>query len=292
VLSASLVFFAGCFSTLGFARTLTKATNTQSLAFLNQQEHVPMAHEEFTDIDDPFSDEDTINDGNQHNIHPDPWEPLNSKIFAFNLYFDRVIFKPFATGYDWIMPDPLQQNIKNFFTNLAMPRRFINSILQGKLVGAGREFARFTINSSIGIGGLYDVASHPFVDILPSNEDTGQTFATWGLQPGPYIIIPFLGPSTLRDSVGLVFDTAFEPLTYIAFDTPITNPTLPTSLSYGAYGAEVTNARSLHIESFENIESTSLDFYISVQDAYFQSRQAAVDDQGGLRNPRGVLNKE
>ncbi|MBQ27172.1 MAG: hypothetical protein CMH81_03400 [Nitrospiraceae bacterium] len=283
LLSVTLVFFSGCASTPGSAKIPTKAINVQPTTFEDPFED-PFATS--------FTDARKLNWDDQNAIHPDPWESLNVKTFAFNRYFDRVIFKPFASGYDWIMPDSVQQNIKNVFTNLAMPRRFVNSILQGKLDGAAREFVRFAINSSIGIGGLYDIASHPFVGIDPSNEDTGQTFAVWGMGSGPYIILPFFGPSSLRDSIGLIFDTALEPLTYIAFDTPVTNPILPTVLSYGTYGTEITNARSLHLESFANIETASLDFYISVQDAYFQARQAAVNDQGGLRNPSGVLNKE
>ena len=253
VLSAGLTFVAGCASTSG-------STNT------------PTAQERFEGIDDPFEDpfEDPFDDPNV--IYRDPWEPANTKTFAFNRNLDRFFLKPVATVYDWVMPDAAQHGIKNVFTNLAMPRRVSKSILQGKFDGAGREIARFTINSSIGVAGLFDVAAHPFFGIEPSNEDTGQTFAVWGADSGPYVVLPLLGPSSVRDGIGLVFDAALEPLTYISFLF------LPTAAGYGVYGGEVTNDRSLHLEAFENMETASLDFYTSVQDVYFQIREAAIKE--------------
>ncbi len=254
MLITNLVFFTGC--------AVTSAT------------HLPTAQEEFADIDDPFDDPfaDAADLDDPNAIYRDPWEPANTKTFAFNLKLDRFFLKPIATVYDWAMPNTAQRGIKNVFTNLAMPKRFFNSIFQGKFDGAGREFARFTINSTAGIGGLFDIASHPLFSIEPSNEDTGQTFAFWGADSGPYVVLPLLGPSSIRDGIGLVFDAALEPLTYISFFV------LPTATGYGVFGAEVTNDRSLHIEAFDNIETTSLDFYSSVQDAYFQFREAAIKD--------------
>ena len=284
MLSASLVFFAGCASTSGSREAPTETVNAQPTAATGQQGHVPAAQNEFEGVDDPFDDpfEDPFEDpfvdeagsdaDDPNAIYRDPWEPANTKTFAFNLNLDRFFLKPIATAYDWVMPDTAQHGIRNAFTNIAMPRRFFNSIFQGKFDGAGREFARFTINSTAGIGGLFDVASHPFFGIEPSNEDTGQTFAVWGANSGPYVVLPLLGPSSVRDGIGLIFDAALEPLTYISFLV------LPTAAGYGAYGSEVTNDRSLHLEAFDNIETTSLDFYTSVQDAYFQFRNAAIKE--------------
>ena len=283
-LIASLVFLAGCASTSGSREAVTEVVNAQPTATTDQQEHhqtTPETLESFDDpfenpfedpFDDPFADEAKSEVDDPKEIYRDPWEPANTKTFAFNRNLDRFFLKPVATAYDWVMPDAAQHGIKNVFTNLAMPRRFFNNIFQGKFDGAGREFARFTINSSIGVVGLFDVASHPFFGIDPSNEDTGQTFAVWGADSGPYVVLPLLGPSSVRDSIGLIFDAALEPLTYISFIF------LPTTAGYGAYGGEVTNDRSLHLEAFENMETTSLDFYTSVQDAYFQFREAAIKE--------------
>ena len=274
VLSASLVFFAGCASTAGSTKTPPETVNAQPTPSTDQQEHAPTAQEEFEGVDDPFeypfedpfedpfADEAGSDLDDPNALYRDPWEPANTKTFAFNRNLDRFFLKPVATVYDWVMPDAAQYGIKNVFTNLAMPRRFLNSIFQGKFDDAGRELARFTINSSIGVAGLFDVAAHPFFGIEPSNEDTGQTFAVWGADSGPYVVLPLLGPSSVRDGIGLVFDAAFEPLTYISFLF------LPTAIGYGTYGGEVTNDRSLHLDAFENMETTSLDFYTSVQDAY------------------------
>ena len=246
------------------------------MASSDQQKHTSTMDEDIESFDDPFEDpfedpfaDDVVPD-DLNAIYRDPWEPTNAKTFAFNRNLDRFFLKPIATAYAWVMPDAAQRGIKNAFTNLAMPRRFFNSIFQGKFDGAGREFARFTLNSTVGIGGLFDVASHPFFGIEPSNEDTGQTFAVWGSDSGPYIVLPLLGPSSVRDGIGLVFDAALEPLTYISFLV------LPTAVGWGTYGGEVTNDRSLHLEAFDNIETTSLDFYTSIQDAYFQFREAAI----------------
>ena len=231
---------------------------------------------EFESFDDPFEDpfEDTssLRDGidGADASYWDPWEATNTKTFALNRTFDRLFLKPIATAYDWVMPDAVQRGIKNAFTNLSMPKRFFNSIFQGKLGGAGRELARFTINTSIGIGGLFDTASHPLFGIEPSNEDTGQTLAIWGAPHGPYVVLPLLGPSSVRDGIGRIFDAALDPITYVSFFW------LPTAAGWGTYGGSVTNDRSLHLEAFDNIETTSLDFYISVQDAYFKFRDAAI----------------
>ncbi|HIA14439.1 MAG TPA: VacJ family lipoprotein [Nitrospirales bacterium] len=279
-LIASLIFLAGCATTSGSKEAPTETVNAQPITATDQQGHASAAQEAFDGIDDPFDDpfedpfaDDARSDTDDPNaIYRDPWEPANTKTFAFNLNLDKFFLKPIATAYDWFMPDAAQHGIKNAFTNLAMPRRFFNSIFQGKFDGAGREFARFTINTTAGIGGLFDVASHPFFGIEPSNEDTGQTFAVWGADSGPYVVLPLLGPSSVRDGIGLIFDAALEPLTYISFLV------LTTTAGYGAYGGEVTNDRSLHLEAFDNIETTSIDFYTSVQDAYFQFRNAAIKD--------------
>ena len=223
-------------------------------------------------FDDPFATEADLDRDDPNAIYRDPWERANTKTFAFNRNVDTYFLKPIATAYAWVMPDAAQHGLKNAFTNVAMPRRFFNSIFQAKFDGAGREFARFTINSTLGVGGLFDVASHPLFGIEPSNEDTGQTFARWGAKSGPYVVLPLLGPSSVRQSIGLVFDAAFEPLTYISFLV------LPTAAAWGMYGGEVTNDRSLHLEAFDNMETTSLDFYTSVQDAYFQFRKAAINE--------------
>jgi len=264
LMAAGLTFATGCASTPNSEDMLSHN--------LDQNGSTPADDTYVENFEDPFEDPfaDEMGRTNPDIVYRDPWESTNVKTFEFNRKFDFFFLKPAASTYDFIMPDVVQHGIKNVFTNLAMPRRFFNSIFQGKFDGAGQEFARFTINTTLGVGGLFDIASHPIFGIEPSNEDTGQTFAVWGADSGPYIVLPLLGASSVRDSIGLLFDAALEPLTYISFLI------LPSTAGWATYGGEVTNDRSLHLEAFDNVEMTSLDFYTSVQDAYFQYREAAI----------------
>ena len=141
----------------------------------------------------------------------DPFEGFNEKMFWFNReVLDRYLLKPLATGWDFILPDPVQRGVHNFFDNLAVVRRVVNNSLQLKLTGAGTELARFGINSTIGFVGFFDVAKDAF-GIEQRDEDTGQTFGVWGMGPGPYLVLPFLPPLTIRDGIGYALDAAMTP---------------------------------------------------------------------------------
>ena len=144
----------------------------------------------------------------------DPWESFNEKMFRFNYNFDKYVLKPVAKGYNFIIPDEVQRMIDRGFQNITFVPRFVNSLLQAKWAGAGREVARFLINSTIGIGGLWDMAKQEW-GIEPSREDFGQTLGVWGVGPGPFLVLPFLPPMTVRDGIGLGVDGAMDPLGYI-----------------------------------------------------------------------------
>lgn len=195
----------------------------------------------------------------------DPWEPFNEKTFWFNRQFDRYLLKPVATGYDWVLPDPVQVSVGNALDNLDVVRRLTNNLLQLKFSGAGREVARFTINSTIGVAGLFDVAKDGF-DIEQSNEDTGQTFGSYGVEPGPYLVLPFLPVTTVRDGIGLVADTAMNPLNYF----------IPIGATLGKTATGAVNERSLNLEKFENVEEGVIDLYSAVRNGYLQRREAAI----------------
>jgi phospholipid-binding lipoprotein MlaA len=195
----------------------------------------------------------------------DPIEPVNRAIFVFN---DRLYFwllKPVARGYAFVVPEFLRVGIRNALTNLAMPVRLVNNLLQGKVKGAGRELARFTINSTIGMAGLIDTATDNW-GIPASQEDTGQTLGTYGLGHGAYLVLPFFGPSSLRDAVGLGGDTLLNPLWYLVdFRT----------------GAEIragkaVNDTSLQIGEYEDIKAAAIDPYLAVRDGYIQYRAGQV----------------
>jgi phospholipid-binding lipoprotein MlaA len=144
----------------------------------------------------------------------DPWEGYNRKIHAFNEGFDKAIFRPVAKGYDFVMPDAPQRGVRNFFRNLNYPVTLFNSLLQGKMERAFTSTGRFLMNSSIGLFGFFDVATK--VGIPYYDEDFGQTLAVWGWQDSRYLVMPFLGPFTMRDLLGRSFYGYFHPISYAA----------------------------------------------------------------------------
>jgi phospholipid-binding lipoprotein MlaA len=196
----------------------------------------------------------------------DPFEAFNEKMFWFNReVLDRFLLKPAATAWDFIIPDPVQRGIYNIFDNLAVVRRVVNNTLQWKLTGAGTELARFTINSTVGLVGFFDVARDQF-GIQQRDEDTGQTFGVWGIGPGPYLVLPFLPPLTIRDTIGYAFDTAMTP--YIYF--------IPWYANAGLTATSMVNERSLNLETFERVAESTIDLYGAVRNAYLQRRAAAI----------------
>ena len=136
--------------------------------------------------------------------YTDPWEGFNRRMYYFNAKADEYVILPVVTGYQKITPDVVERSINNFFSNLDEVSTFINSLLQFKLSVAGETLARFTLNSTVGLAGLFDVATQ--IGFAEQNEDFGQTLGYWGVDAGPYLVLPLLGPSSLRDATGLVFD--------------------------------------------------------------------------------------
>jgi phospholipid-binding lipoprotein MlaA len=196
----------------------------------------------------------------------DPLEAFNEKMFWFNReVLDRFLLKPAATAWDFVIPDPVQRGIYNIFDNLAVVRRVVNNTLQWKLTGAATELARFTINSTVGLVGFFDVARDQ-LGIQQRDEDTGQTFGVWGIGPGPYLVLPFLPPLTIRDGIGYAFDTAMTP--YIYF--------IPWYANAGMTATSTVNERSLNLETFERVAESTIDLYGAVRNAYLQRRAAAI----------------
>jgi phospholipid-binding lipoprotein MlaA len=196
----------------------------------------------------------------------DPWEGFNEKMFWFNReVVDRFVLKPVATGWDFIFPDPVQRGFHNFFDNLAVVRRVVNNTLQLKLTGAATELTRFTINSTIGFVGFFDVAKDAF-GIEQKDEDTGQTFGVWGMGPGPYLVLPFLPPLTIRDGIGYAFDAAMTPYTYF----------IPWWGTVAGTATNTVNERSLNLDRFERVAESTVDLYGAVRNAYLQRRAAAI----------------
>lgn len=195
----------------------------------------------------------------------DPLEPVNRAMFVFNDKAYFWVMKPIARGYGAVVPEGARVSVRNFFSNLGTPVRFANNLLQGKFKGAGTELLRFVINSTIGIAGLFDPARTGF-RIEPRDEDLGQTLGHYRVGQGLYIVLPILGPSTARDTVGRVGDHFADPLSSIA------DPWAQTGVR--AYKAE--NELSLSIGDYEDLRKSSLDPYAAVRDAYIQNRAEKV----------------
>jgi phospholipid-binding lipoprotein MlaA len=200
---------------------------------------------------------------------PDPLEPWNRAMFAFNdkLYF--WVMRPVSKGYNAVFPEPVRVSVNNFFTNLSTPVRFVNCLLQGQLKCAGIELARVAVNSSIGFGGLFDVAKYNW-HMEKQDRDFGQTLGSYGIKDGFYIVWPFLGPSSLRDSVGRVGDGYLTPWEYI------------TPYFYNAVGvdaAQYFNENALTIDDYKDFKESAIEPYVALRDAFFQHRKSLYKQQ-------------
>jgi phospholipid-binding lipoprotein MlaA len=193
----------------------------------------------------------------------DRFERVNRSIYAFNVTFDRAVLHPAAVGYVRITPTPVRRSVSNFLSNLAYPRTIINDALQGKFRDAGNDIARLLMNSVIGIGGLFDPASHAGLD--RHVEDFGLTLGHWGVGDGPFVMLPFLGPSSVRDTVGLIPDEATYPSWYIS------NP-------YATWSLFVVNAVDIRVSLFPTDKpiASAYDPYAFVRNAYLQHRDYLV----------------
>lgn len=196
---------------------------------------------------------------------PDPLEPLNRVFFQFNdrLYF--WVLKPVATGYEKVVPWEIRTCARNFIRNLLMPVRAVNCLLQGNMKGFGNEILRFVVNTTAGVGGLGDPATA--IDIKTHDEDFGQTLGAAGIGHGIFIMWPVLGPSSARDTVGMVGDGFLSPLNYY-----------PDEFKYkvAVRAGDLVNNTSFRLGDYEALKDASFDPYAAVRDAYFQIREKKV----------------
>jgi phospholipid-binding lipoprotein MlaA len=203
----------------------------------------------------------------------DPFEGFNRAMYSANNVFDEAFLVPAAKGYRAVTTDGMRRMLRNFLDNAESPGIFLNDLLQGKPGRAGETLARFFVNSTVGVGGLFDVAAT--WGTPPHSEDFGQTFAVWGIGSGPYLYLPLFGPSSLRDGVGRVFDTVADPLFWIR-----TNPA--EIARYSRFGATALAFREPVIEAVDQLKEKSLDPYASFRSFYVQSREREIRD--GVEN--------
>jgi len=195
----------------------------------------------------------------------DPLEQWNRIVFTFNDRFYYWLFKPVAKGYNAVFPEPVRVSVHNLFDNISVPVRFVNCLLQGKLESAGIELARFTVNSSLGFAGLFDVAKNS-LNLRRQEEDTGLTLGFYGIGAGPYIIWPFIGPSSLRDTIGLIGDGFLTPLDYVT----------PWQDAFALESTDYFTDNALHLGDYEDLTESAIEPYIALRDAYAQHRKSLI----------------
>ena len=197
----------------------------------------------------------------------DPIQGFNRKIFWFNDRVDVYVLEPVAKGWDFVAPRRVQTSLANFFGNLRFPIDTVNDVLQLKPADAGRDVARFAVNTTVGVLGFFDPATG--WGLPASEEDFGQTLAHWGVPGGPYLVLPLLGPSNLRDAAGIGADYAISVLPFF----------VDQFILLGARVAEVVNIRSLVLQEVQDAREGSLDYYVAVRNAYVQRRRKLVEER-------------
>jgi phospholipid-binding lipoprotein MlaA len=203
----------------------------------------------------------------------DPAETLNRGIFEFNDTLDRNVLEPVARGYDWAIPEFVQQRIRNVFDTLAYPKYVVNDLIQLKFVQAAEHTGRVFLNLTAGVAGLFDVATE--VGLPRHVEDFGTSLGYHGVPAGPYLMLPFLGPSTVRDLVGRVVDGFLDPLNLI-FYTDIFSDDESTIISFAGQGLWILQTRADLVEAIETGRKSSIDYYLFAQAAYYQYRLGLV----------------
>jgi phospholipid-binding lipoprotein MlaA len=194
----------------------------------------------------------------------DPYEATNRQIFAANLDLDRMFLKRTAETYNRVVPEFGRERVHDLLRNLNLPVTFANDLLQGEPKRASQTFARFGVNSTIGLGGLFDPATADFA-IPDHSEDFGQTLGVWGVGGDPYLMLPFLGPSSPRDVTGMAVDVGLDPMTWLHFKQHIW-------WQAGRQYFQVLDLRARNIDTLEGLERTSIDFYASTRSLYRQYR--------------------
>lgn len=201
--------------------------------------------------------------------NPDPRDPLegwNRGVYSFNDKVDGWVLRPVATGYTKVLPNEVRDRVRNFFANIADPMIGVNNLLQGKFEDGFFDWVRFGFNSTFGLFGLHDIASD--MGYEKHNEDWGQTFGRWGAGTGPYVVLPLLGSSSVRDGIGTGFDFLTDPMAGLR----------RAEVRWGLWGVRVIQVRSDLLDVSQLLEEAALDKYVFQRDAYFQRRRSLIYD--------------
>jgi phospholipid-binding lipoprotein MlaA len=255
-----LIFFSiVCFCTTAFA-----ADREPGIYLAQQSQGAEAEEDDDYDDDDQYADEVVqIND---------PLQKLNRDIYWFNDTLYILLFKPTAQVYGKVLPVEIRTCVKNFFYNLRFPIRFVNALLQAKGFKAAEEFGSFLLNSSVGFLGIGDVASS-YDNLPPSPEDLGQTLAVWGAGNGFYIMVPVLGPYTLRDTARFIDFYFLDPVSWISYNE-LGGYSWRTAIAITAY--DKLNQLSFQIDDIDALKKAAFDPYIAIRDAYVQHRNKLI----------------
>lgn len=225
------------------------------------------AHADMIDeFDSEFKD-------NNKSFREDPLISYNRGMTDFNDFFYTEILFPVAKGYKSVIPQKCREMVSNTINNLGFPIRFVNNLLQFKFSSALEEFGRFFINTTFGFFGIFDHAKSAY-DLKPHNEDFGQTLGYYGVSSGPHIVLPFLGPSNLRDLIGKFPDAYLDPLNYISQRD--VNLLDNSNQAYVTRGVDVIDRTSVYMDQYENVKKDSFDFYIMLREIYEQRREKEI----------------
>lgn len=210
-------------------------------------------------------------------LNNDPFEPVNRTIFGFNTFVDKGMVRPVAKAYNAITPKPVRKGMTNFLKNLLEPWTFVNEILQGKPVGAGKTLGRFVVNSTVGILGVWNPAKR--IGLERHEEDFGQTLGVWGVPSGPYIMLPVFGPSNVRDTIGFTAEIMYDPMSFAIHELNVENDFFLSFdlLTYIHVGLESLDKRSRYLSDLDALYA-SPDPYATARSAYRQNRIFEIAD--------------
>jgi phospholipid-binding lipoprotein MlaA len=224
----------------------------------------------------PADDPDAVAEYKETN---DPLEPTNRVVYAVNQRFDSYIFRPLAEGYRWILPQEVRDRAHNVLDNIGMPTQAMNDMFQGHPRKAGDSLMRLVTNTTIGLGGMFDPATA--LGWPNHDSDSGITLAVWGMPSGPYIYLPFFGPSSPREGIGQAMDFGLDPFTWVQ------KTGVMKEMGYVRFGVSALDARSRVIEDLDKVTNSALDPYATIRSLARQHRQSQVDDAQD-DNPRTI----
>ena len=278
-LIGSLSFFSLAFSDDSLPSAIPSCCQNQEVISSQGEKSIPVQDklalepdesvEESDQAQEPSDQEEPKEEEEAPQI-ADPLAPWNKGMFYVNDKFYFWVLKPVAQGYSSVFPEGMRVSFSNFYRNATTPIRLVNSLLQLKIKSAGNELVRFVANTLFGVAGFGDFAKEK-MDIKRHDEDLGQTFAHYGIGHGFYLVWPILGPSSLRDSVGLIGDRFLHPFSYVG-DSEL------SLAGVGLYAHEEVNDTSFHIGDYEDIKEASIDPYVAIRDAYVQNRQKKSEE--------------